>query len=191
MSDPLPSAGPAVGLNVSPLLLDTGSGIMSVNCQSLETQENSDSCSDRLSLSSRTCGLPLLTLAYLFMLNIRLSESLMSHQVKDSVGTVSATPCWQLEQFLVAEECKKCTRFQVKTQKACSKSGFVEKINCSESQREEYKSCRSTGMEETLFWKFEGTMISLSVIFAALVVLRQRTLDRLASEKVRKQIESI
>ncbi|XP_072346624.1 protein JTB [Scyliorhinus torazame] len=108
-----------------------------------------------------------------------------------AVSTVSATRCWQVEQFMVAEECKKCTRFQVKTQEACGRTGFVEKINCSESQKEEYKSCRSTGMEETLFWRFEGTMVTLSVVFAVMVVLRQRTLDRLASEKVRKQIESI
>lgn len=46
-------------------------------------------------------------------------------------------------------------------------------------------------MEEHLFWKFEGAMLGLSVVFALVVVVRQRALDRLASEKVRRQIESI
>ncbi|XP_067878969.1 protein JTB isoform X2 [Heterodontus francisci] len=162
---------------------------MALSCEWLD---GSSRCSDRLTLShSNRIRDFHLTLIYLFVLNIRLSESLTSHEVKDSVNTVSETPCWQVEQFLVAEGCKKCTWFQVKTQGACSRTGFVEKINCSDSQKEEYKSCRSTLMEETRFWRFEGTTITLSVIFAALVILRQRALDRLASEKVRKQIESI
>ncbi|MGH0128502.1 UNVERIFIED_CONTAM: hypothetical protein FKN15_027533 [Acipenser sinensis] len=51
--------------------------------------------------------------------------------------------------------------------------------------------CRSAVMEERLFWQFEGSMVGLTFVFAFLVVVRQRALDRLASEKVRKQIESI
>lgn len=46
-------------------------------------------------------------------------------------------------------------------------------------------------MEEHLFWKFEAAMLAMTVVFAVLVVIRQRWLDRLASEKVRRQIESI
>lgn len=52
-------------------------------------------------------------------------------------------------------------------------------------------SCRSTKMEEHLFWKFEGTVLALTVVFAIVVVARQRSLDRKASDKVRRQIESI
>lgn len=52
-------------------------------------------------------------------------------------------------------------------------------------------SCRSTVMEEHLFWKFEAAMLALTALFGVLVVVRQRWLDRLASEKVRRQIESI
>lgn len=52
-------------------------------------------------------------------------------------------------------------------------------------------SCRSAVMEEHLFWKFEAAMLALTALFAVLVVVRQRWLDRLASEKVRRQIESI
>lgn len=52
-------------------------------------------------------------------------------------------------------------------------------------------SCRSAVMEARAFWRFEGAMIGVAVIFALLVVCRQRVLDRKALEKVRKQIESI
>lgn len=46
-------------------------------------------------------------------------------------------------------------------------------------------------MEEHRFWKFEGAMLALTLLFGVLVVARQHWLDRLVSEKVRRQIESI
>uniref|UniRef100_A0A8D3E0A4 Protein JTB n=1 Tax=Scophthalmus maximus TaxID=52904 RepID=A0A8D3E0A4_SCOMX len=74
---------------------------------------------------------------------------------------------------------------------ACGYTGYVERVNCTKSNRDEYKSCRSAVMEEHLFWKFEAAMLALTVLFSMVVVVRQRWLDRLASEKVRRQIESI
>ncbi|KAF3706911.1 Protein JTB Precursor [Channa argus] len=100
-------------------------------------------------------------------------------------------PCWLLEEFVVTTECSQCNAFQSKSWSACSLTGYVERVNCTKSNRDEYKSCRSALMEEHLFWKFEAVMLALTVIFAILVVVRQRWLDRLASEKVRRQIESI
>ncbi|KAJ8273721.1 hypothetical protein GJAV_G00104770 [Gymnothorax javanicus] len=102
----------------------------------------------------------------------------------------TATPCWQVEEFVVSAECAQCNAFQLKTLLACNPTGFVEQIKCAKSNKDEYKSCRSALMEERIFWKFEGSMIALTVLFALLVVARQRSLDRLASEKVRRQIES-
>ncbi|ERE90666.1 ras-related protein Rab-13-like protein [Cricetulus griseus] len=78
-----------------------------------------------------------------------------------------------------------------KTTPECSSTGYVEKITCSSSKRNEFKSCRSALMEQHLFWKFEGTMVGVALVFACLVIIRQRQLDRKALEKVRKQIESI
>ncbi|PKK17584.1 ras-related protein Rab-13 [Columba livia] len=78
-----------------------------------------------------------------------------------------------------------------KTLPECSRTGFIEKINCATSKREEYKSCRSAVMEARVFWRFVGSMMCVAAVFAVLVVWRQRVLDRKALEKVRKQIESI
>ncbi|NXD17052.1 JTB protein, partial [Nothocercus nigrocapillus] len=123
-------------------------------------------------------------------------------------------PCWLVEDFVVAQECAPCTSFQEvsaaprppstapappltglpllqKTILDCSPTGFIEKINCASSKREEFKSCRSAVMEARVFWKFVGTMMGTAAVFAVLVVCRQRVLDRKALEKVRKQIESI
>ncbi|XP_032938905.1 protein JTB [Catharus ustulatus] len=102
-----------------------------------------------------------------------------------------ATPCWRVEQFVVAQACTQCSDFEMKMVPACSSTGFIEKINCASSPRHEYKSCRSAALEAQRFWRFVGSALGVAVAAAALVVLRQRVLDRRALEKVRKQIESI
>ncbi|XP_048881181.1 protein JTB-like isoform X1 [Brienomyrus brachyistius] len=112
---------------------------------------------------------------------------------KESTSTLDpmATPCWQVEEFVVSAECFQCNAFQLRSWPVCNPTGYVEKINCGKSKKDEYKSCRSVAVEEGLFWKFEGTVLCLTVVFALLVILRQRALDRRASEKVRRQLESV
>jgi len=105
--------------------------------------------------------------------------------------STSNLPCWLVEEFVVAEECAQCSNFQAKTTPECGSTGYVEKITCSSSKRSEFKSCRSALMEQHLFWKFEGAIVGVALVFACLVIIRQRQLDRKALEKVRKQIESI
>uniref|UniRef100_A0A452GH82 Protein JTB n=1 Tax=Gopherus agassizii TaxID=38772 RepID=A0A452GH82_9SAUR len=108
-----------------------------------------------------------------------------------SVSPLVATPCWQAEDFVVVQDCAPCTIFQAKTMPECSTTGFIEQVSCAVSKKEEYKSCRSVVTEAHSFWKFEGAMICVAVVFALLVMCRQRVLDRKALEKVLKQIESI
>ncbi|XP_036372233.1 protein JTB isoform X1 [Megalops cyprinoides] len=143
---------------------------------------------------SMTCFRPrVLALHLLFwgLISLRVFGAALLSDEKAPVTGVVSTPCWQVEEFVVSAECAQCNAFQTKTLQACSPTGYVELINCAKSNKDEYKSCRSALMEERLFWKFEGAMIGLTVLFALLVVTRQRSLDRLASEKVRRQIESI
>ncbi|XP_054620257.1 protein JTB isoform X2 [Dunckerocampus dactyliophorus] len=111
---------------------------------------------------------------------------------EDKTAVVKAViaPCWLLEEFVVTAECSQCSAFQT-TRLACGHTGYVERVNCTKSNRDEYKSCRSAVMEEHLFWKFEAAVLALMALSAVIVVTRQRWLDRLASEKVRRQIESI
>ncbi|KAK3511700.1 hypothetical protein QTP70_014533 [Hemibagrus guttatus] len=122
---------------------------------------------------------------------LRVFGSALLSEEKPTVAKAVTMPCWQVEEFVVATECTLCNAFQTKRQLACIQTGYVERINCTKSNKEEYKSCRSAVMEEHLFWKFEGAMLGLTVIFALVVIGRQRSLDRQASEKVRRQIESI
>lgn len=51
-------------------------------------------------------------------------------------------------------------------------------------------SCHSAVREESLFWRFEAVMMSLAVFFILVVVKRQQVLDRRASERVWKQLQS-
>ncbi|NWU92646.1 JTB protein, partial [Upupa epops] len=99
--------------------------------------------------------------------------------------------CWRVEDYVVVQECTRCTSFQAKSMTECEPTGFVEKITCATSKRDDFKRCRSAVMEAQVFWKFVCTMMSITAIFVVLVVCRQRVLDRQALEKVRKQIESI
>ncbi|XP_067395379.1 protein JTB [Emydura macquarii macquarii] len=108
-----------------------------------------------------------------------------------SVSPGVATQCWRVEDFVVTQECVQCMAFQAKTIPECSTTGFIEQVNCVTSKKEEYKSCRSAVTEAHSFWKFEGAMVCVAVVFGLLVMCRQRALDRKALEKVRKQIESI
>ncbi|XP_061088818.1 protein JTB-like [Conger conger] len=125
-------------------------------------------------------------------MSLRVFGAAVLNQENTSVATAAeAMPCWQVEEFVVLAECALCSDFQTKTWSECSPTGYVERVNCTKSQKDEYKSCRSVVTEEHLFWRFEGIMLALAVLFALLVVSRQRALDRLVSEKVRKQIESI
>ncbi|XP_075907924.1 protein JTB isoform X5 [Nelusetta ayraudi] len=100
-------------------------------------------------------------------------------------------PCWTHEEFVVTSECHQCTAYQTRLWAACGATGYVEQVNCTRSNKDEHKSCRSAVMEENLFWRFEAVVLVLTLLLAVLVVTRQRWLDRLASEKVRRQIESI
>ncbi|NXJ86925.1 JTB protein, partial [Trogon melanurus] len=99
--------------------------------------------------------------------------------------------CWLVEDYAVVQECAPCSGFQAASVTECRPTGFVEKVVCSTSKRDEYKRCRSAVMEARVFWRFVGAMMGVAAVFAVLVVCRQRVLDRKALEKVRKQIESI
>lgn len=110
------------------------------------------------------------------------------HNSSELVPGVS--PCWQMEEFKVQEECSPCNTIQSKWWAACRSTGYIEKIVCVKSNKTDYKSCHSAVREESLFWQFEAVMMSLTVLFALVVIKRQRVLDRRTSERVRKQIES-
>ncbi|XP_018620358.1 uncharacterized protein LOC108941916 isoform X2 [Scleropages formosus] len=56
-----------------------------------------------------------------------------------SMMEAMATPCWQVEEFVVSAECFQCNTFQQKLWRECSSTGYVEKINCTKSNKDEYK----------------------------------------------------
>ncbi|XP_070702004.1 protein JTB [Pempheris klunzingeri] len=139
------------------------------------------------------CRPRVLVLHVLFwgLVSLRVFGAALLSDVKTTAVKTVVAPCWLLEEFVVTTECSQCNAFQTRSWSACGPTGYVERVNCTRSNRDEYKSCRSAVMEEHLFWKFEAAMLALTALFAILVVVRQRSLDRLASEKVRRQIESI
>ncbi|XP_069507648.1 protein JTB [Ambystoma mexicanum] len=151
-------------------------------------------CIQRTRQTAEFGVLPYFFLCTLFSTTVFYARSVdgsISKAEKYSDSPVVTTPCWHVEEFLVADECTACNVLKAKIVPECLPTGYVEKVNCPKSKRDEYKSCRSVEMEKTIFWKFVGGMMGASAAFALVVVYRQRTLDGRALEKVRKQIESI
>uniref|UniRef100_A0A671NWM3 Jumping translocation breakpoint n=1 Tax=Sinocyclocheilus anshuiensis TaxID=1608454 RepID=A0A671NWM3_9TELE len=114
------------------------------------------------------------------LVSLRVFGAALLSDEKAAVTKAVTAPCWQLEEFVVAKDCSACEGLQ----------SVKKYTNLTLSLCFPF-SCRSTKMEEHLFWKFEGVMLALTVVFAIMVVARQRSLDRQASDKVRRQIESI
>ncbi|XP_068602952.1 protein JTB isoform X2 [Brachionichthys hirsutus] len=125
------------------------------------------------------------------LVSLRVFGAALLGDEKSSAVKPEVAPCWQQEEFVVITDCLQCNAFQTRSWSACEPTGYVERVNCSRSNRDDHKSCRSAVMEEHLFWKFEAAMLALTALFGTLVVVRQHWLDRLAAEKVRRQIESI
>uniref|UniRef100_UPI00358E4D94 protein JTB isoform X2 n=1 Tax=Myxine glutinosa TaxID=7769 RepID=UPI00358E4D94 len=109
-----------------------------------------------------------------------------------AAGSLSSKqPCWKMEEYQTVQTCSPCSDLQKKTLQECKATGFVEKLLCSHSEKEDYRSCRSRVVEERTFWYFEAAMLSTGLFFTLLVMLRQRQLDRMAADKVRRQFESV
>ncbi|XP_068107552.1 protein JTB [Hyperolius riggenbachi] len=118
-------------------------------------------------------------------------SSMVQEEKSPDDSETGVTPCWKNEEYTVSADCNKCNMFESKTLSQCGDTGFIEKVSCTPSEKQEYKSCRSVAMEKQVFWEFVGVMMIAAVVMSLVVVFRQRMLDRRALEKVRKQIESI
>ncbi|KAJ8377912.1 hypothetical protein AAFF_G00250630 [Aldrovandia affinis] len=130
----------------------------------------------RITMSCLRPRILALQLLFWGLISLRVFGAALLSVERTPVTHAVTAPCWQVED-------KSAPLLLQKTVTACDPTGYVERINCAQSHKDEYKSCRSTLLEESLFWKFEGSMVGLTVVFALIVVARQRSLDRLASEK--------
>uniref|UniRef100_UPI00398E8C36 protein JTB isoform X2 n=1 Tax=Pristiophorus japonicus TaxID=55135 RepID=UPI00398E8C36 len=108
---------------------------------------------------------------------------------RNTTSILQPRPCWEKEEFSIVKECAPCSDYEKTVHVECTFTGFVEEVKCTSDQK--YRSCRSVEMEELKFWKFEGVVILVGVIFAIIVMFRQRTLDKRAEQRVRRQLGEI
>ncbi|XP_054874219.1 protein JTB isoform X2 [Amphiprion ocellaris] len=73
------------------------------------------------------------------LVSLRVFGAALLSEEKTAVVKSVVTPCWLLEEFVVTGECVRCNDFDSKSQAACRQTGYVEKVNCTKSSREEYK----------------------------------------------------
>ncbi|XP_055489067.1 protein JTB [Leucoraja erinacea] len=121
--------------------------------------------------------------------SFRICEAVPFQSQKNTTNNLHPRPCWEIEEYSIVRECSPCTDYEKTVHIECKFTGFVEDVKCTKDHR--YRSCRSVAMEEVKFWKFEGIVVLVGVIFAIIVTYRQRTLDRHAEQKVRRQLEEI
>nr|XP_032800813.1 protein JTB-like [Petromyzon marinus] len=133
--------------------------------------------------------LPLLLAA--FGAELGLTRVADAASVRGSLVAVTPLPCWALEEYRTVQPCTPCSDFQSTAMEACVATGFVEKLSCVDSHKDEFRSCRSVTAEERAFWRFELVVVGVGAVLALAVTLRHRRLDRIASDKVRRQIESL
>ncbi|XP_078423105.1 protein JTB-like [Cetorhinus maximus] len=121
--------------------------------------------------------------------SFRVCEAIPLQSERNTTSILQSRPCWEKEEFSIIRECTPCSDYEKTVHVECTFTGFVEEVKCTSDHK--YRSCRSVEMEELKFWKFEGIVVLVGVIFAIIVMFRQRTLDRRAEQKVRRQLESI
>ncbi|XP_072440876.1 protein JTB-like [Chiloscyllium punctatum] len=119
-------------------------------------------------------------------ISFRACDAVPLQSERNATSISQSRPCWEKEEFSIIRECTPCHDYEKTVHVECTSTGFVEEVKCVTDQR--YRSCRSVEMEELKFWKFEGIMVLLGVIFAIIVMFRQRTLDRRAEQKVQRQL---
>ncbi|XP_067838298.1 protein JTB-like isoform X2 [Heptranchias perlo] len=121
--------------------------------------------------------------------SFRVCDAVPLQSQRNTTRILQPRPCWEKEEFSIVRECTPCSDYEKTVHVECAFTGFVEEVKCSSDQT--YRSCRSVEMEELKFWKFEGVVVLVGVIFAIVVIFRQRTLDRRAEQKVRRQLGEI
>ncbi|XP_013381027.1 protein JTB [Lingula anatina] len=93
------------------------------------------------------------------------------------------------KKYVIVDECRHCTPFEMKHKVECQQTGYYEKVKC--GGKEKYHSCpKIHWMEERDYWVFEGVSLTVGLVSYGVVHIRRKRLDRLLMEKVNKQIAS-
>lgn len=113
------------------------------------------------------------------------SPSNISLQTEQQMST-----CHQTEPTNILTPCQSCSAFERRSNAAgCAPTGYREYVSCTKSNVKTYRSCPvPKEIQKRQFWKFEGTILVLSLIAIATVQSRQRILDKQMVEKIKKQI---
>ena len=98
--------------------------------------------------------------------------------------------CHETEPSDIITLCQKCTSYERRFQaEACSLTGYKEVVLCSTSNIQTARSCGIPGYVRThQFWYFEGFVFLVALLAIASVHSRQKTLEKLLVEKIRRQI---
>lgn len=96
-----------------------------------------------------------------------------------------------LEAFNITEDCRPCRPADYVEHSICKQTGYIETIYFSKTGYN-YRSCpKIEELEAAAYWKFEAAMLVVSLIFSICVMFRQRTLDKINTERIQKQLSAL
>jgi hypothetical protein len=109
---------------------------------------------------------------------------------KDLKGNQTVGKCWQSEHFQIVEPCSKCDHFSMSSLKACKPTGYKESVNCEKSGPATRSCSKPERVVVKQYWTFQIVSFLMALVFTVIAKRRKRYLDKLATERVRKQLLS-
>ena len=97
--------------------------------------------------------------------------------------------CGLNRQFIVEVECRTCSQYEIKAEKACVSSGNVKRLKCAGSKHAHLLPCPvAFKFEAQKFWIFEGFVIGLALFANIAVWWRRRVMDSYFRERIIRQV---
>lgn len=106
---------------------------------------------------------------------------------------LSIKPSEQQQACSAMGKCRPCSWLDMNRKlPECLTFGFKQRSYCSDIKRERYVSCHYVpdAREARLFWLVEGSVCSIGILAYAVVILRNRKIERRTARRIQEQINA-
>lgn len=98
--------------------------------------------------------------------------------------------CFEKEPYEVVKDCEPCTPFELRSKSlgVCIHTQYKEVLKCSNGEIVTRSCDKAAYYDEQAFWRFEGFMFGMSVVFMVFVTARKRVLSKRMIQRVQRQL---
>ncbi|KAL1512818.1 hypothetical protein ABEB36_002341 [Hypothenemus hampei] len=98
--------------------------------------------------------------------------------------------CFEKGPYEVVKDCEPCTAFELrsKTLGVCIDTQYKEVLKCANGEIVTRSCDRAAYYDELTFWRFEGFMLSFSIISTVCVTARKKVLNKRMMQRVQRQL---